>query len=280
MILSKLHGLLSVLTILGVLGIAIVAWGEKPKDPCYGSGKAAILCVEEALTKARRNGIAACYPKKFAEFEHRYLAVRGSFYDCRFEDTKMLATTLRKEIEGISKMNAPPKLKVQTFDTGAVNIVAFDASYSQDPEGSPLWYDWDFGDGNKRFTDQSFIEHAYTAAGTYTATLTVFEKCTAPNVRIVKVTTSTKVVIPFAGPDATTIYFKTGEHEVADEESKVSAMAQKMKDDPNARVMLVGHTDSTGTEKGNEALSEKRAKAVKEALIKKGVDVSMGTKSL
>lgn len=49
--------------------------------------------------------------------------------------------------------------------------VAFDASGSSDPDGSITSYAWDFGDG----TDGNgvTISHAYQAAGTYTAVLTV-----------------------------------------------------------------------------------------------------------
>jgi outer membrane protein OmpA-like peptidoglycan-associated protein len=46
-------------------------------------------------------------------------------------------------------------------------------------------------------------------------------------------------------------------------------IAKIMKDNPKMTVELEGHTDSTGTEKYNQGLSERRAKAIQNALIKR-----------
>jgi glucose/arabinose dehydrogenase len=50
--------------------------------------------------------------------------------------------------------------------------VAFDGTGSSDPDGDPLTYEWDFGDGTPRATAAT-TNHTYTQAGTYTATLRV-----------------------------------------------------------------------------------------------------------
>jgi outer membrane protein OmpA-like peptidoglycan-associated protein len=46
---------------------------------------------------------------------------------------------------------------------------------------------------------------------------------------------------------------------------------QKLRDNPNAKVRIAGYTSASGTEAYNQALSERRAKAVQEYLINEGV---------
>ncbi|MEA2446171.1 MAG: hypothetical protein QOJ12_3463, partial [Thermoleophilales bacterium] len=50
--------------------------------------------------------------------------------------------------------------------------VAFSSSGSSDPDGDPLSYDWDFGDGSAHST-QPNPSHDYATVGSFTATLTV-----------------------------------------------------------------------------------------------------------
>lgn len=72
----------------------------------------------------------------------------------------------------LSPINLPPVSNAggpyQNFAT--VGII-FDATASTDPEGEPLTYSWDFGDGS--ISSEAVVEHAYTSAGTYTVILTV-----------------------------------------------------------------------------------------------------------
>jgi OmpA-OmpF porin, OOP family len=56
-----------------------------------------------------------------------------------------------------------------------------------------------------------------------------------------------------------------------DSTATVTDLAQVLKAYPNARVELVGHTDSTGTPEANQTLSLNRADAVKGMLISNGV---------
>lgn len=59
-----------------------------------------------------------------------------------------------------------------TPESGQVDLnVSFDGSASNDPDGTIVSYDWDYGDGNNGTGVTS--GHTYTVAGTYTAVLTV-----------------------------------------------------------------------------------------------------------
>lgn len=57
-------------------------------------------------------------------------------------------------------------------------------------------------------------------------------------------------------------------------ETTVGRLADFMAEYENRRVRVEGYTDSTGTESYNQDLSERRAEAVREALIEKGINRS------
>jgi len=58
------------------------------------------------------------------------------------------------------------------------------------------------------------------------------------------------------------------------DEAELEKGREFLKKYPGFKVSLEGHTDSIGTDAYNQKLSERRAAAVKEWLVKKGVDVS------
>lgn len=77
------------------------------------------------------------------------------------------ATTL------IRVLNNPPQAAFSVWpeDPWTKEPVSFDASRSTDPEGYPLTYLWDFGDGGS--AEGKVVQHAYEKGGEYVVILTV-----------------------------------------------------------------------------------------------------------
>jgi peptidoglycan-associated lipoprotein len=59
-----------------------------------------------------------------------------------------------------------------------------------------------------------------------------------------------------------------------DDRAGLDALAKKLKEDSKRKVLVEGYCDSRGTAKYNVVLGERRAKAVKEYLVKAGASVS------
>lgn len=69
------------------------------------------------------------------------------------------------------------------------------------------------------------------------------------------------------------IYFELDSHEINERsESELINAFTLLKENPSITVEIAGHTDDTGTRSYNQSLSEKRAKAVFDALVSKGID--------
>jgi PKD repeat protein len=86
-------------------------------------------------------------------------------------------TTSEVTVSLSEEVNQPPTASVVINGPAPVGdaplMVNFDASGSSDPEGSPLTYKWNFGDGAIATTDSGLISHQYTVAGNYRATVEV-----------------------------------------------------------------------------------------------------------
>jgi len=71
------------------------------------------------------------------------------------------------------------------------------------------------------------------------------------------------------------INFETGKADIKPESQKIiDQIVQMMKDNPDLKISVEGHTDNVGTPQSNQTLSENRAKAVMNAIIAKGIDKS------
>lgn len=77
------------------------------------------------------------------------------------------------------------------------------------------------------------------------------------------------------GRIALEIHFDTGKATIKPESQKiVGEIGALLKQNPDLRVSIEGHTDNTGTPQGNKTLSGARAKAVVEAVVASGVEAS------
>jgi PKD repeat protein len=87
--------------------------------------------------------------------------------------------------------NPPPTATLSASPTQTLtpNPIAFDASGSSDPDGEPLTYSWNFGDGVS-YVGASMENHIY-AAGRWTARVTVLDPHGGSDVEIVEVVVGT-----------------------------------------------------------------------------------------
>jgi RHS repeat-associated protein len=80
--------------------------------------------------------------------------------------------TFITEVDELPPLNIPPVARAGGPYTGGVNqTITFDGSGSTDPNGSPLTYNWDFGDGS--YGSGVSPTHKYTSPGIYAVKLTV-----------------------------------------------------------------------------------------------------------
>ncbi|RTY86694.1 OmpA family protein [Flavobacterium sp. RSP15] len=72
---------------------------------------------------------------------------------------------------------------------------------------------------------------------------------------------------------ARAVYFNSGKatFKTGDVPARLDAMAEILKNYPNAKFSIEGHTDSDGSDEYNQKLSEDRASIVKEAMIERGI---------
>lgn len=69
------------------------------------------------------------------------------------------------------------------------------------------------------------------------------------------------------------ILFDTNDAELSDEAKRqLNQLVKEISDMPNSKIRVRGHTDITGTAEVNEALSTRRARAVADYLVSKGIE--------
>lgn len=124
------------------------------------------------------NPLAGTYDSNanvFASMERNPLAGDGTSAANWHTATRSLGfivNAVERGTPGAANSNGQPLAQAGPDQSAIVGqALNFDGSDSTDPEGSPLIFAWDFGDGSQGET--ATPSHTFTASGTYTVTLTV-----------------------------------------------------------------------------------------------------------
>jgi outer membrane protein OmpA-like peptidoglycan-associated protein len=236
-----------------------------------------------ALEDARRAGKADCLPEKFVDLEKRFLAARGVYYACNDAEAIRLAQALAAEANALScPTAAPPPAPVAAPNRSPVcrltapaqaqvgEAVPLDASGSSDPDGDPLSFTWDFGDGTPPAkTTLARTTHSYTRVGNYTVRITVDDgrggtcSATAP------ITVIQRFLLTEQGGKVLFDFNKATLKPEA--RRRLAEVLQVLKEQPGLQVLVVGHTDSIGSDAYNMRLSQRRAESVATYLVQNGV---------
>jgi outer membrane protein OmpA-like peptidoglycan-associated protein len=272
MVLRHVWRYLSYLSLVMITGLSIAGCVIQEPRAITEIGRA-----RKALDDARAAGKADCAPGPFADLEKRYLQARGVFYACNDAEAIRLAQALAADANALgcpqppAPPNRPPVCRLTVPTQGqAGEAVTLDASGSSDPDGDPLSYTWDFGDGTPPArTTTARTTHSYARVGGYAVKVTVDDgkggACTAtaqlPVVqKFVLTETAGKVLFDFnkatLKPEA---------------KNQLARVLQVLKDQPGAQVDIAGHTDGVGSDAYNMKLGKARADSVATYLVQNGV---------
>ena len=259
-------GVLTVCCVMAV-GCAYNDKFEAPPSPLDKLAEAA-----DVLQTADERGYGERFPDEVAALQARYKAARMAYYS-RSGDSSALAMSIVADANALMNQPPPNQAPVARFSgppTGTANeAVSFDASASVDPEGDPLIYNWDFGDGTTQRVLWPQTEYRYGVARTYIVRLTVSDHEGASD-------TASQVISiaqpPVVIPQPAIVLFEFDSADLqADTMAQLGEVVQTLKQRTALEADVVGHADSRGSESYNLALSQRRAQAVSDYLAASGV---------
>jgi len=267
---------LSYLSLVAIAGLFIAGCVIQDPPAITEIGKA-----RQALDNARKAGKADCAPEKFAELEKRYLQTRGVFYACNDAEAVRLAQALAADANALGcpsavvpvppPANRPPVARLSVVPQAQVGeAVTLDASASSDPDGDPLTYTWDFGDGTPLTKANSpRLTHSYARVGNYTPKVTVEDGRGGMSSATAPLTIIQRIVLTDKGKKVLFDFNKA----VLKPEAKrqLAGALQALKEQPSLQTQIVGHTDGIGSDAYNMKLSQRRAESVATYLTQNGV---------
>ncbi|HIF92475.1 MAG: OmpA family protein [Myxococcales bacterium] len=169
---------------------------------------------------------------------------------------------------------APTARASATPSSGAPPLTVELRAVGNDTDGSVVKYMWDFGDGTTGEGRQ--VTHTYATAGRYAPRVTVTDKSgltgsdsTAVRVAAQKAAppppTSRKIVLRGVNFDFDKADIRPDAQVILD------AAVEVLNENSGVRVQVVGYTDATGPDAYSQSLSERRARAVRDYLVRGGV---------
>jgi len=155
--------------------------------------------------------------------------------------------------------------------------VVLDAKVTPTEEGIES-YEWDLGDGSRATGPR--VSHTYRSAAPFEVRLVVTDVRERTQTATARIdATDAQPEVSTAPADATRakiilrgVNFAFDSAELSPTDEEVLAVAvEQLSTNTQARVRVVGHTDSSGDPAYNQRLSDRRARAVLEYLIARGV---------
>jgi len=240
-----------------------------------------IAKARKALDDAKRVGASDRAPDRFAALEKRYLQARGVFYACNDAEAIRLAQSIVADLAQpvaapvpapVPVANRPPVARLTVQERAQVGeAVPMDASASSDPDGDPLTYTWDFGDGTApaKFTFPR-TTHPYERPGNYTVRVTVDDGRGGTDSATAPTTVVLRVVLQEKGGGKVLFDFNKADLK-PEARRQLAPVLQALRDQPALQTQIVGHTDSVGSDAYNLKLSQRRAESVANYLVQQGV---------
>ena len=229
--------------------------------------------VADVLQTVDERGYGELFPDEVADLQARYKAARLAYYS-RSGDATALSMSIVADANALMapKPNQAPVARFSGPPTGRANeTILFDASESVDPEGDPLIYAWEFGDGATEQVSWPQVEHRFAVARTYVVRLTVSDHEGASDTTSQVIAIAQQMVIP----QPANILFEFDSADLhADAQAQLGEIVQAMKQQPGLGADVVGHADAQGSESYNLALSQRRAQTVSDYLVTSGVAAS------
>jgi outer membrane protein OmpA-like peptidoglycan-associated protein len=228
-----------------------------------------------AIDEARRAGNLP--PGQLSALEQRHLQARGVFYACRDAEASRLAQAIIADARARPVVaappppaNQPPRARISAPAEGEVNAaLTFSGEGSSDPDGDRLTYRWDFGDGTSTSLTTPTATHPYARAGNYTVRLMVDDGRGGTDATSATVAVIRRVMLQETVGRAHFDFDKATLKPAAEQE--LAPVVQELQENRTLQAELVGHTDSIGSDAYNLGLSKRRAEAVRNYMVAKGI---------